>query len=153
MKIRDILGKESIVVNLQVSNKDELLDKMLELAAKSGKVINLEAAKADVLERERVLSTGVGKGIAMPHAKTNAIKETTSSLATLKPPLDYDSLDGNPVDIVFLLLGKENDVGNHLRLLSKISRYLNQESFRSRLKECSDTDEAIELFSESGKNE
>lgn len=153
MKIRDILNPSSIVLKLEIDSKPNLLEKMLELANQSGNILNMEAVRSDVLERERILSTGVGKGIALPHAKTKAIKEITAALAILEPPLDYDSLDGKPVDIVFLLLGRDNDVGNHLRLLSKVSRYLNQGSFRARLKECDTNQEIIELFSESDKDD
>ncbi len=149
MKITDILNIESTAIDIKVESKSDLLDKMIELAAKSDKIKNLDEARREIFEREKILSTGVGKGIALPHAKTDAITEITCSVAVLNPPVDYESLDGNPVDICFLLLGRENDVGNHLRLLSKISRYLNQAAFRSKLKECINPQQIIDLFAES----
>jgi len=146
MKISDILNVNSIKVNIHVDNKDDLLEIMVFLAEKSGKIIDRDEAKHEVFEREKIMSTGVGKGIALPHAKTNAITDTVGALVTLSEPVDYDALDNKPVNIVFLLLGLESNVGNHLILLSKISRLMNNDSFRGQLLECKKSDEVIELF-------
>lgn len=146
MKISDILNVNSIKINVHADNKNELLDTMVFLAEKSGKIIDRDEAKNEVFEREKIMSTGVGKGIAIPHAKTNAITDTVGALATLSNPIDYNSLDNEPVIIVFLLLGLENNVGNHLILLSKISRLMNNDSFRGQLLECKNGDDVISLF-------
>jgi fructose PTS system EIIBC or EIIC component len=153
MKVSDILTKKTIAVSLQVNSKNELLDKMLELAYESGNIVDKEETKKEIYERERIMSTGVGKGIALPHAKTNAVKDTVCALALLKEPVDFESLDGKPVNLVFLLIGRENNVGNHLRLLSRISRLINNDSFRSRLSELSSADEIIALFAEVEEND
>jgi fructose-specific phosphotransferase system IIA component len=153
MKITSILEKNSIETPLSAGSKSELLDKMLRLAEKSGKVNNPKEAKREILEREKIMSTGVGKGIALPHAKTNAVEDSIGALAILPDPIDYEALDGEPVDIVFLLLGRENNVGNHLRLLSKISRLMNNESFQSRLRECKSSDDVMQLLMEFEKDE
>ncbi|MFC2131553.1 PTS sugar transporter subunit IIA [Bacteroidota bacterium] len=146
MKITEILDIDSIKINLNVDSKNELLEQMMFLADKSGKVIDREEAKQEVFEREKIMSTGVGKGIALPHAKTNAISKTIGAIAILSEPVDYDSLDGKPVNIVFLLLGMENNVGNHLRLLSKISRLMNNDSFRGQLLQSQSSSEILDLF-------
>lgn len=153
MKVTDILAKKSIAVSLDVSEKQELLDKMMELAMHSGNIIDKEEAKKEIFERERIMSTGVGKGIALPHAKTNSVKDTVAALAILKAPIDYEALDSEPVNIVMLLIGRENNVGNHLRLLSKISRFMNNDSFRSRLAESKTPEEVVGLFNEVEENE
>ncbi len=146
MKISDFLDINSIKVNIRTDNKNDLLETMIFLANKSGKIIDQEEAKQEVLEREKIMSTGVGKGIALPHAKTNAIIDTVGALVTLSEPIDYNALDNEPVRIVFLLLGLENNIGNHLILLSKISRLLNNDSFRGQLLACPNSDAVIELF-------
>lgn len=146
MRILDVIGKESISTTLEVDSKEELLDKMLELAVKSGKILDHEEAKRVILKREKIMSTGIGKGIALPHAKTNTVIDSVGSLAILKKECDFESIDGNPVNIVFLLLDKEINVGNHLRLLSKISRYLNDDEFRTNLLNSKTPDDVVGLF-------
>ncbi len=148
MNITDILNRKSIEVGLKVENKKALLEKMMDLAVESGNVIDEEETKKEIYEREKIMSTGVGKGIALPHAKTNAVKETIGALAILETPLEYDALDNKPVSIVFLLLGRENNVGNHLRLLSKISRLMNNDSFRERILNSKSSDEILATFAE-----
>lgn len=146
MKISEILHKDSINLNLFVKSKDELLDEMLKLAIASGKITNEADVKREIIKRENIMSTGVGGGIALPHAKSNSIKDSIGALAILTEPVDYDSLDNKPVNIVLLLLGKENNVGNHLRLLSKISRLLNDDSFRNDLLKCRNPIDILRLF-------
>ncbi|MFH1050482.1 MAG: PTS sugar transporter subunit IIA [bacterium] len=146
MKISEILNIDSIKVDLKVESKRELLEQMIFLAERSMKIIDREEVKQEVLEREKIMSTGVGKGIALPHAKTNSITDTIGSLALLSQPVDFNSIDDKPVSIVFLLLGMENNVGNHLRLLSKISRLMNNDSFRGNLQQCKTSNEVLELF-------
>ena len=146
MKISEILNIESIKIDLSVESKKELLEQMILLAEKSNKIIDREEVKEEVLEREKIMSTGVGKGIALPHAKTNSITDTVGALALLSAPVDFNSIDDKPVTIVFLLLGLENNVGNHLRLLSKVSRLMNNDSFRGNLQLCKTNNEIMELF-------
>lgn len=146
MKITDILYKDSIKILYETESKENLLESMVSMLGESPNVIDVKQALKDVLEREEVMSTGVGKGIALPHAKSKAVKDSIAALALLKKPLDFDSLDGEPVNIAFLLLGPENNVGLHLRLLSKVSRLMNNDSFRLHLMECKSKEDVIKLF-------
>lgn len=146
LKIKDILDINSIEIKLKLKNKEELLIKLVELANNSGKLSNFEKAKKEVFDREKVMSTGVGKGIALPHAKTNAVTNSIGAFVTLQEAIDFDSIDNIPVNIVFLLLGRENDVNSHLKLLSNVSRLMNSDSFRMRLLDAKDNNEVIEIF-------
>lgn len=148
MRITDILDIKSIKVGLEAVDKETLIDEMIELASASGKVLDKEEAKKEIFKREKVMSTGVGKGIALPHAKTNVIADTVGALAVLKNNLDYESLDGSPINIIFLLLGSENNVGIHLRLLSRISRVMNNDTFREKLVASANEAECLALFKE-----
>lgn len=148
MRIADVLNIASITVMMQAESKEDLLEKMVELASKTGKIKDIQIAKKEIFERERIMSTGVGKGIALPHAKTNVVDESIGSLAILSDFVDYNSLDGKPVNIVFMLIGRDSNVGNHLRLLSKISRILNNDSFRSKLIKSSSPEEVYKYFDE-----
>ncbi|MBX3044210.1 MAG: PTS sugar transporter subunit IIA [Candidatus Kapabacteria bacterium] len=146
MKISDILRSNSIKIAIDAETKEHLLESMVELAYDPTKVLDKTQALKDVLEREEVMSTGVGKGIALPHAKSKSVLDSVASLAILKEPIDFDSLDGESVNIAFMLLGPENNVGLHLRLLSKVSRLMNNDSFRLQLLDCKQSEDVLKLF-------
>lgn len=153
MKISDILNKDNIELLPNISSKAALVDKLIEIATRTGKILDIEEVKKQVWEREKLMSTGVGKGIALPHAKTNYISDETGALIILKQGVEFESLDDKPVNIAFLLVGKENNVGNHLRLLSKISRLLNNEYLRSNIIEAKTKNEILSLFDEFEESE
>jgi fructose-specific phosphotransferase system IIA component len=146
MRITDILSDDAIKIAYEVASKEDLLQEMVAMLGSSKLVIDTKQALKDVIEREEVMSTGVGKGIALPHAKSKAVSDSIAALVILKKPLEFDSLDGEPVNIAFMILGPENNVGLHLRLLSKVSRLMNNDSFRLQLVECKNKDEVIRLF-------
>ena len=146
MRLEEILAVDGIEVNAVLKDKSELLVRMIDLAAKSGRVTNQEAALKDVVEREKLMSTGIGKGIALPHAKTNSVKETVGSFVILRDGVDFDSVDGERVYIAFMLLGKEANVGLHLRILSKISRILDDDDYKGGIMKMKSGEEVIDFF-------
>jgi fructose-specific phosphotransferase system IIA component len=148
MKITEVLSINTIAPLIKLNTKEEIIKFMVELAAKSGKILNQEQALNDVLEREKVLSTGIGKGIALPHAKTNSVSDFCISLATLVQPVDYDSLDIEPVNIVILLLGPENQIAKHLKLLSKISKIVNIEENRLKILSFASSEEILNFIAQ-----
>ncbi len=146
MKLRDVLDIKSISLNVDIKDKNVLFDNLLDLACKSGKIINKEEVRKEMLKREELLSTGIGNGIALPHAKTNATKDTVVAFMTLKEPIEYGSLDGSKVNICLLLIGKESNVGIHLRLLSRISRILGNKEIIKKIIASQTAQEIIEIF-------
>ena len=146
MKIIEILSRDAVKIGMISESKEHLLEQMVDLAEKSGKIKDKSAILNCVVEREKIMSTGIGKNVALPHAKTDLIDEPLAAMAILKDPIDFESLDGEPISICFLLLGKENNVGVHLRLLSKISRFLNNDDFREKVLACQSPDELLDLF-------
>lgn len=146
MNISDIITENTIALGLEAQSKSELLDKMIDIISASSSIINTEEAKKEILIRESIMSTGIGKGIALPHAKTNAVSGSVGAFAVLKDAVDFDSLDSKPVDIVFLLLGTENDISGHLRLLSKISRIMNDDKFRDYVRKVNNPNDIINYF-------
>lgn len=146
MKISDILTVDSIVVDFEIDNKENLLKFMLDLVATSGKIIDKEQTLKEIFAREQVLSTGIGKGIALPHAKSKYVSDSCAAFVILKNPIEYDSLDGEKVKIIVMLIGLENNVAAHLKYLSKISRLLNNDTFRNQLLECSSSEQVLELL-------
>jgi fructose-specific phosphotransferase system IIA component len=147
MKISEILSNETIMTRIEIEDKDSLLNKMCEMINQTGKIKDIKTAQKEIFNREGIMSTGVGKGIALPHAKTQTVDESIGALVTLKSPIDYQSLDGNPVNIVFMLLGTESNVGQHLKLLSQISRIMNNDSFRNEILESQNGNEILDIIS------
>ena len=146
MKITDILNEKVIVTKLPGSTKADILNSMIDLAATSDRVIDKAKMRSAILEREKIMSTGVGSGFAIPHGKTDAVQDIVAAFAITEQPIDYQSLDDQPVRIVFLLVGKDNSVGPHIKLLSRISRLMNKEEFRKKLIDAESPSEILQIF-------
>jgi fructose-specific phosphotransferase system IIA component len=146
MKISDLLTEDFVVTNLEGDSKDDIINAIVDLAAKSSKVLDKEKLRESVFERERIMSTGVGDGFAIPHGKTDAVSDIVGAFAVTAEPIDYESLDEKPVRLVFLLVSKANAVGAHIKLLSKISRLMNKAEFRDKLLRQRSSKEIIEMF-------
>ena len=152
MKISDILNTDVIAVNLEAADKEDALKKVIALAANSEKILDIDKVSETIHEREKLVSTGVGKGFAIPHGKTDAISDIVAAFAITKDPIDFDSIDGEPVRFIFLLVGKETLLNTHIKLLSRISRLMNKDEFRDRLLEAKTSDEVLNIFREEEKN-
>ena len=148
MKLSEILSPELIIHNLSVNNKTESINAIIDLFDGDSRVNNLQGVKTAVFDRETIMSTGVGHGFAIPHGKTDAVNEIIAAFARTSAPLEFDSLDGQPVRLIFLLVGKENLVGPHIKLLSRISRMMNQDDFRNKLLDAASSEELFNLFKE-----
>lgn len=123
MDLGDIVHPDGIVSNLSATSKKQALQ---ELAAIAGKITSLEARDIfdTLLQRERLGSTGLGRGIAIPHVKMKGVDEIVCVFARLETPIDFESMDGEPVDLIFLLIAPEHASGDHLKALARISRLL-----------------------------
>ncbi len=146
MKISDILEEKLVVPNLPGSTKEQVIDALVDLVALSPKVLDKQKVRSAIFEREKIMSTGVGNGFAIPHGKTDAVSDIVAAFGITAQPIPYQSLDDKPVRLVFLLVGKENLVGPHIKLLSRISRLMNKEDFRNKLLEKQTPQEIIETF-------
>ncbi|MBL8006081.1 MAG: PTS sugar transporter subunit IIA [Ignavibacteria bacterium] len=152
MKISEILNEKLISTGLECKDKDDAINKMIDLASNSGLMTDIESVRKCVFDRENLVSTGVGKGFAIPHGKTDMIKDIVASFAILKNPIDFDSIDLEPVKFIFLIVGKESLLNAHIKLLSKISRLMNKDEFRDKLAEASGPSEVLQLFREEEQN-
>lgn len=146
MKISDILEEKLVVTHLKGDSKDDIINSMVNLVAQSTKVLDKEKVRAAIFEREKIMSTGVGNGFAIPHGKTDAVSDIVAAFGITDEPINYQSLDEKPVRLVFLLVGKDNLVGPHIKLLSRISRLMNKEEFRTKLIGLQTPKEVIESF-------
>jgi len=146
MKISDILTEDVIATRLPGRTKDEVLENMIALASRSPNMTDKAKVRASILERERIMSTGVGRGVAVPHSKCDGVSDTVTAFAVTAEPIDFQSLDNSPVQLIFLLVGRENSVGAHLKLLSRISRLMSSDTFRDKLIAAATPKDVIELF-------
>lgn len=152
MKVTDILTEKFIIAELNSNQKNEAINELLELFKSDDRVLDFEKMKESVLEREKIMSTGVGKGFAIPHGKTSGVKEILAAFGKSTKPIEYNSLDGKPVQLIFLLIGRENMVSAHIKLLSRISRMMNRDEFRQKLIDAKSSAEILEYFRQEEKN-
>lgn len=146
LSVAALLEPSRVRVGLAESDKESVIDAVVDLLGSASAVRDLEQLRADVHAREGVMSTGVGKGLALPHARTSAVRDTVAAFAITAAPVDYGALDGQPVRLVFLLAGPEEGRGTHIRLLSRISRLMNDDAFRARLLAAKDVGTVLALF-------
>ena len=146
MKITDIFNESVVRANLPGATKEEVINAMIELAGTQKQVADKERMRAAIFDREKIMSTGVGSGFAIPHGKTDAVNDIVAAFAITAQPIDYQSLDDQPVRLIFLLVGRDNMVGPHIKLLSRISRLMNKEDFRKQHLEAETPKDILEIF-------
>jgi PTS system fructose-specific IIC component len=152
MKVTDILKKDFIISELRGKQKEEVINELIDLFKQDTRVNDVEKVRTAVLDREKIMSTGVGKGFAIPHGKTDAINEIIAAFGKTDSPIDYQALDNKPVNLVFLLVGKDNLVSTHIKLLSRISRMMNKDEFREGLLKANSSEDIFELFKKEEEN-
>ncbi|MBK8575844.1 MAG: PTS sugar transporter subunit IIA [Elusimicrobia bacterium] len=148
MKLVDILLPGAVSVDLGVPSKKEALEELCGLLAKTGQLPDAKSMVNILLEREALGSTGIGQGVAIPHGKSPSVKTQAAALGISKRGMDFDSLDGEPVHIVFLLIAPPDAAGNHLKALAKVSRLLKDKFFRQALKDSKSADEILKIIRE-----
>ena len=131
---------------LESGRKDELLRELVGLVMGPGQESDGEEVLRAVIEREAVLSTGIGGGVAIPHAKTNAVSTLRIAAGCTSTGVDFDALDGEPVRLCFLLVGPESDASAHVKALSRIARVVRRESVRERLTQAKDSEEFLRVL-------
>ena len=151
MKILDILDKECIIAELRSRTKREVLEELTGALLNFKANLDKEALVEVLLERERLGSTGIGDGIAIPHGKVQDLDELVLSFGRSTQGIEFDSMDGRPTHLFFLLIAPENSAGIHLRALAKISRLLKSSYFRQRLLEAGTEEELFQVIQEEDK--
>ena len=146
MRITDLLDKRSISLDGAPNNKQEALDMAIELMKGSDKINDQEAYRKQVYKREEEGTTGIGMGIAIPHGKCNAVDRPGLAAMVIKDGVDFDSLDGEPVHLLFLIAAPDTEDNIHLEVLSKLSMMLMDDNFTQSLKNASSVDEFMEII-------
>ncbi len=148
MKILDIVREELILADLKAVSKKEAIEEMAALAARYDERLSLEPLLDVLLEREKLGSTGIGDGVAIPHGKIAGIDEVIAVFARSAEGIDFESMDNKKAYLFFLLVAPENSTGDHLKALAKISRLMKEPQFRMDLMEAKSKEEILRAFSE-----
>ncbi len=151
MKICEILKPEKILVEFASTKKEDIINELINLFDGDPRINDIDKVRKAVLEREKIMSTGVGNGFAIPHGKTSGVNEIVAGFGKCTKSVDFQALDEKPVNLVFLLIGKDNMVGPHIKLLSRISRMMNKAEFRDKLANAASADEIYNIFLEEEK--
>ena len=146
MKIQDVLNKNVMLFDLQATDKEGVINEMVQSLVDNGVVTDFETFKAGIMNREAQTSTGLGEGIAMPHSKNEAVKEATVLFAKSNKGVDYASLDGQPTDLFFMIAAPEGANDTHLAALAELSKYLMKPGFADKLRQASTPDQVIAVF-------
>ncbi|MDR2192768.1 MAG: PTS sugar transporter subunit IIA [Endomicrobium sp.] len=146
MKIMDFLSADAITVDLKATDKKSAIVELVETLKSTKKVKKTEDVIEVVLEREKLGSTGIGQGVAIPHGKTDVLQEQVGALGISRKGIEFNSLDGEPVHIVFLLAGPVEIAGQHLKALSRISRLFKDKFLRQAIKDAASADEIVKII-------
>ncbi len=147
-EITKLLSPGSICVGLAGATKDEILESMLDTLEGHPAVVDLEQVREDVASREKIMSTGVGQGLGLPHAKTAGVTETMAVFAVTAEPIEFRAIDDEPVRLLFMLLGPETSRSQHIKVLSRISRLMNRHQIRDALLAARSPEEVVEILSD-----
>ncbi len=148
MKITDILDEASVIQDLRSTSKKGVLEELSNVLVERGKLPDRDKVVEVLLEREKLGSTGIGDGIAIPHGKMKGIGELVVSFGRSIKGVDFESIDNKPTHLFFLLVAPENSAGVHLKALARISRLLKDSGFRNRLMEASDRQDLFRIIAE-----
>ncbi len=150
MKLSDFVVRDAILVDLQATGKEEAIREIVRSLHASGQVTeaDVEGVIRAILGREELGSTGIGQGVAVPHTRHPTVQKLVGTVALSRHGVDFAALDGDPVDIFFLLISPPNQPGDHLRALENISRHLKDERFVSFLRQSTDKKSVVELLEE-----
>jgi len=149
MNVIDLIDAKVVISSLKSSAKKQAIEELLQVLQSSGKVQNRELALKDILARESYLSTGMENGLAVPHAKTDAVNELVVAFGLHRSGLDFESLDGKSAHFVFLVLSPRDTSGPHIQALAAISRLLKDEKTRKKLLNAESSEKILEVFSAS----
>jgi PTS system nitrogen regulatory IIA component len=151
MQILDFLSVDSIKLSIESKNKKDAIKELVEVLVKSGKVKDKKKMIQTLMEREELGSTGIGQGIAIPHGKSDTVSDLAAAFGVSADGVSFDSLDGEPVNIFFLLVAPEGAAGAHLKALARISSLLKDKYFRKSLLSAQSPEEVIKIIQEEEK--
>jgi len=146
MKLVDVLKPAYIKIPLTSQNKEGVIKELINTLYQKKAIAEKDTVFQAAMDREKIMTTGVGRQVAIPHCKIKDGKEFSIAFGISESGIDFDAIDNQPVKIIFLLVGPEDNPGMHIRLLSRISRLISKEALRDKLLQVNDADEAYQLL-------
>lgn len=152
MSLLDILSEESTIVDLQGETKEDIIRELVDVVPMGHVVTDKEKVLMAVLEREKIMSTGIGDGIAIPHGKSDAASQLAAALGTQRRGVDFEALDGEPAFVFFLLVSPAKVSGSHIKALARISRLLKNDDFKKKLSAATTPAEVLSVIEAEEQN-
>lgn len=146
MKLKNILNNDLVKIDLVGNNKSEIINELLDILVKNGKLKDKETAFKDIMDREQQMSTGIQQGIAIPHAKTKSVDNLVACIGVKKSGVDFKSLDGIPSNIFILTLSPSDHIGPHVQFLAEISRIIKTEESRTKILNSKNSNQVLSVF-------
>jgi len=146
IRLSQILDTSCINLNLNSKKKKDAIREMVNLLYKAGKIKDPQKVERELIEREKMGTTGIGGGIAVPHIMTKEISQTVMAFGRKKEGLDFDAIDSEPVQLIFLLIGPKGEESTHLRLLCRLSRFLHNTQFKKSLMDAEKSEDILDIF-------
>lgn len=153
VKILDLIDPQCIKLELKSRKKKELVKEMVDLLFQAGKIKEKEKVEESMMEREKKGSSGIGEGVAIPHIMSSKVSQTLMAFGQSKKGINFASIDGKPIYLVFLLVGPASDAMLHLKILAKLCRFLHNSLFKQALLKANSKEEIIQAFTEEEKRE
>lgn len=150
MNLSDLFNEQGVLLDIDPAGKEELLETILRHFESKGRIKEFDQALTDVIEREHVMSTGIGNGVAIPHAYTDGVEELVAGFVRTREAVDFAALDGKYVDLFFIILGPKASRRDHIKVLAKISRLLNHDDFRQSLRNADSAKSVLDIFKRYG---
>ena len=146
MKLSELFSENNVVTGLPAAGKEDLLESIIRDLDNKGFISDIGKATSDVIEREKVMSTGIGNGVAIPHAYTDGVEQLVAGFYRTESSVDFEALDSKDVNLFFIILGPKASRRDHIKVLAKISRLLNHDDFREDLRTASDSEAVMGVF-------
>jgi fructose-specific phosphotransferase system IIA component len=150
MRLSELFSRDSIALDVQPGDKEDVLRSILKILDANGLIVDFDQTLKDLIEREKVMSTGIGNSAAIPHAYTDGVDRLVAGFFRTSARVDFDALDGEGVDLFFIILGPKESRRDHLKVLARISRLLNHEEFRNELRTATGVDAVYAIFKRYG---
>ena len=150
MKLSELFSGDNIKIGVEAADKEPLLDSIVADLDAKGFIKDRSQVIKDIFDREKVMSTGIGNGVAIPHAYTDGVEQLVAGFYRTEGEVDFEALDQNRVDLFFIILGPKESRRNHIKVLAKISRLLNHSDFREDLRNAADTEAVLNVFKRFG---
>ncbi len=148
MYLHELLDKESIAMSLSSTTKDDVLEEMVDILDKTGKIKDREAVLKAIIDTEKIMTTGIGNGVAVPHCKTSAVDRLVAAFGISREGIDFQAPDDQPARLIFILVAEENNPGPHVRALARLAKLLSRKEVRDAFLAIYSAEELLQVIKE-----